>query len=181
MATNHHIWSQWPLFSVKICILEICNLIDHRTTCRATISAKYIEISVYLHQCNQKIKKSPKWQKGLKKSPKVFGIAVMPFLWRGIWFSPKLSYHWDIIYDPFPGSYMDRPSFCICYHWTMMFTVHFRSYSKLIITFTVYIMKNKISDVYSPRHFRSSLYVVFGHLYSVKLTILFLLKIFITH
>ena len=34
-------------------------------------------------------------------------------------------------------------------------------------------MERKISDVYSPRNFRSSLYVVFGHLYSVKLTGLF--------
>ena len=51
-----------------------------------------------------------------------------------------------------------------------MFTVHFRSYSKLIITFTVHSLKK--SNVYSPRHFRSSYKVVFGHLYLVKLTVL---------
>ena len=41
---------------------------------------------------------------------------------------------------------------------------------KLIITFTVHLKNSPLYYVYSPLHFRSCYQVIFGHLYSVKLT-----------
>ena len=49
----------------------------------------------------------------------------------------------------------------------------YSSFSVILEThLNVYSTQLKKSNVYSPRHFWSSYKVVFGHLYSVKLTVL---------
>ena len=93
--------------------------------CRMCMCAKVVEQANGLN-CQMITKQTgglevfeTRFKRLLSTVPKsFFGMAVMPFLCRGVWFSPKLSYHriisWAVYLPIFYFSFCQKKQICIC-------------------------------------------------------------------